>query len=153
TKNGLYTAADVYPYLAGQTFLGNLLIPAWAQEGGRGEMLRRFADPALRARIVTETDQTLQARFRGAAAIYLPATRQELVDVMKAQKTSGGEAIVRIVEHANAPAILRFGVESDIVTFLQHPTTSIACDCGATAITNSSVHPRFYGTFPRVLGR
>jgi N-acyl-D-amino-acid deacylase len=46
---------------------------------------------------------------------------------------------------------LRFGVESDVVAFLQHPTTSIACDCGAT--TSPFAHPRFYGTFPRVLGR
>jgi hypothetical protein len=78
-------------------------------------------------------------------------TRQELVDVMRAQNMSGGEAIVRLVEQANVGAILRFGVESDVVTFMQHPTTSIACDCGAT--TSTVVHPRSYGTFPRVLGR
>ena len=151
TSSGLYTAADVYPYLAGQTGLGALLIPGWAQEGGRYEMLKRFEDPALRARIVTETERTLGARFGGAEAIYLPTTRQELVEVMQAQNVSAGEAIVRVLAQANVPAILRFGVESDVVTFLQHPTTSIACDCGAT--TRTLIHPRYYGTFPRVLGR
>ena len=35
----------------GQTNLVALIIPGWAQDGGREAMLRRFADPELRARI------------------------------------------------------------------------------------------------------
>ncbi|MGB1657203.1 MAG: hypothetical protein ACPHO4_07605, partial [Longimicrobiales bacterium] len=34
TERGVYTAADAYPYLAGQTSLAALIIPGWAQEGG-----------------------------------------------------------------------------------------------------------------------
>ena len=151
TTSGLYTAADVYPYIAGQGRLHALLIPGWAQEGGRPAMIARFADPALRARIVAETEQTLTARLGGPDAVYLPATRQQLVDIMRAQNISAGEAIVRTTEQGEVSAILRFGVESDVIAFLQHPTISVACDCGATA--SSFVHPRFYGTFPRVLGR
>jgi N-acyl-D-amino-acid deacylase len=151
TSSGLYTAADVYPYLAGFGRPGALLLPGWAQEGGRADMLKRFADPALRARIIAETEQMLRARLGGADAVYLPRTRQELVDVMQAQNISAGEAIVRIVEQAEVAAIMRFGVESDLVAFLRNPTTSVACDCGASI--SASVHPRFYGTFPRVLGR
>jgi N-acyl-D-amino-acid deacylase len=49
TRRGHYTAADAYPYLAGQSGLGALIIPGWAQEGGRDAMLKRFADPAQRA--------------------------------------------------------------------------------------------------------
>jgi hypothetical protein len=30
-----YAAADAYPYLAGQSGLGALIIPGWAQDGGR----------------------------------------------------------------------------------------------------------------------
>ena len=44
TKRGHYTAADAYPYLAGQSGLGSLIIPGWAQEGGRAgdaEAIRR----------------------------------------------------------------------------------------------------------------
>ena len=52
TGRGVYTAADVYPYLAGQTGLVAFTIPGWAQDGGREAMLKRFADPAQRARIV-----------------------------------------------------------------------------------------------------
>ena len=38
-----------------------------------------------------------------------------------------------------------------MIKILQDPVTSMACDCGAS--TDTRVHPRFYGSFPRVLGR
>jgi len=150
TKRGHYTAADAYPYLAGQTSLGALMIPAWAQDGGREKMLERFKDPAQRARIVAETEQAMNARFGGPAGVFLPAAKRELVDVMREQGASAGETVLRILEQGNAAAILRFGSEADLVKILQHPTTSIACDCGAS--TDTRQHPRAWGTFPRVLG-
>lgn len=42
-------------------------------------------------------------------------------------------------------------IEEDLVKILQDPITSMACDCGASTATR--VHPRFYGSYPRVLGR
>ncbi len=52
----------------------------------------------------------------------------------------------------SSPGIIaRFGIEADLVKILQHPTASVACDCGAVA--REAAHPRYYGTFPRVLGR
>lgn len=47
--------------------------------------------------------------------------------------------------------IARFGIEGDLVRILQHETSSIACDCGAVA--RDATHPRYHGTYPRVLGR
>jgi N-acyl-D-aspartate/D-glutamate deacylase len=151
TKRGSYTAADAYPYLAGQTGLGALTIPAWAQDGGRDAMLERFRDPALRERIVKETEAAMSARFGGAAGVYLPATKRELVDIAREWNVSPGEAVVRILEQRNETAIMRFGSETDLVRILQHPATSMACDCGATL--NTRQHPRAWGSFPRVLGR
>ena len=152
TRRGHYTAADAYPYLAGQSGLGSLIIPGWAQEGGREAMLRRFADPEQRARIVKEAEEAMAARFGGPQGVYLPQTQQELTAVMKEMNAGGGETVVRILEQqVDAGAILRFGSEDDLVRILQHPTTSMACDCGATTATR--VHPRFYGSYPRVFGR
>jgi N-acyl-D-aspartate/D-glutamate deacylase len=151
TARGHYTAADAYPYLAGQTALGALIIPAWAQDGGREQMLKRFKDPSQRARIVAEAEQAMQARFGGSAGILLPATQRTLADIMREQQASAGETVVRILEQENPTAILPFGVEADLVKILQYPATAIACDCGAT--TNPRSHPRAFGSFPRVLGR
>jgi N-acyl-D-amino-acid deacylase len=150
TRGGHYTAADAYPYLAGQTALDALIVPAWAQDGGRAEMLKRFRDPELRPRIVKEAEEVMNARFNGPEGVYLPATRRQLVDVMREMDVSAGEAVLEIVERENTSAILRFGSEPDLIKVLQHPTTAIACDCGASTATHT--HPRSYGTFPRVLG-
>jgi N-acyl-D-amino-acid deacylase len=152
SRQGRYTAADAYPYLAGQSGLGALIIPGWAQDGGREKMLERFKDPALRAKIVAEAEEAMAARFGGPQGVYIPALERELTDVMKEFGVSGGEALVRVLEKANTGAILRFGREDDLVKILQHPTTAIACDCGA-AMPGRATHPRYYGTFPRVLGR
>src|SRR5262249_15159626 len=54
------------------------------------------------------------------------------------------------LEKQNTSVILRFGSEVDLVKILQYPSTSIACDCGASLDTHN--HPRFWGSFPRVLG-
>jgi N-acyl-D-amino-acid deacylase len=150
TARGHYTAADAYPYLAGQTSLAALIIPGWAQDGGREAMLQRFADPSLRARIVAEAEQAMDARFGGAKGVYLLQTQRELVDVMREWQVSAGEAVVRLLEQSGQGVILRFGAEPDLEKILKNPTTSIACDCGASLPGPS--HPRNYGTFPRVLG-
>ena len=152
TGRGHYAAADLYPYLAGQTGLGALIIPAWAQDGGNDAMRDRFADPALRSRIVEEAEAVMAARFGGPQGVYLPATGRELVDVMEELQVSAGEAVVRLLEAGGAgAAILRFGDERDLMTLLQNPDAAVACDCGAT--TSTRTHPRNYGTYPRVLGR
>ncbi len=148
---GTYTPADVYPYLAGQTSLVALIVPGWAQDGGRDAMLKRFADPTLRARIVAEAEQAMDKRFGGPAGIHLPEMKQDLTDVMRELQVSAGEAVVRLLERGSPGIIVRFGIEADLVKILQHPTSSVACDCGA--VTGRASHPRYYGTYPRVLGR
>ncbi len=151
TDRGVYTAADVYPYLAGQTGLVAFTIPAWAQDGGRNAMLERFLEPALRARIVQEAEVAMDKRFGGPANVYLPDRRQTLEAVMREMQVPAGEAVVRLLERGSPGIIAYFGIEADLVAILQHPTASVSCDCGAVA--RDAAHPRYYGTFPRVLGR
>jgi hypothetical protein len=148
---GRWVAADVYPYLAGQTALAALIIPGWAQDGGIAKMRERFADPALRARIIAESDAAIAARFNGPESILLNQTGRKLSDIMRQQgATSAGEAVVKVLEAEFPSAILSFGAESDLRKILQYPDASIACDCGAW--TETRAHPRGFGTFPRILG-
>ncbi len=152
TAKGTYAAADVYPYLAGQSGLAALLIPGWALDGGREAMLTRFKDPDARARIIKDAEEAMQARFGGPQGVYATGHRKELVDAMKEfGVASPGEALLRLLEQSDGGAILRFGVESDLVALLRHPTVSVACDCGAVA--KPATHPRYWGSYPRVLGR
>jgi hypothetical protein len=144
--------ADVYPYLAGQSGLAALIIPGWALDGGREVMLKRFANPEERARIIKDAEEAMQARFGGPQGVYATGHQKELVAAMKEFGVSSpGEALLRLLERSDGGAILRFGVESDLVAILRHPTASVACDCGAVA--GQATHPRYYGSFPRVLGR
>jgi N-acyl-D-amino-acid deacylase len=150
TARGVYTAADVYPYVAGHAPLAALLIPAWAQEGGRAGLVHRLRDPTARARIARETEAALVARWSTPANVRVLGRDQTLADLMSALgTTSPGEAIARSLEAENPEVIATFGAEPDLVKILQYPDAAIACDCLAA---RSSVHPRDFGTFPRVLG-
>ena len=151
-ERGVYTAADVYPYLAGQTSLAALIIPAWAQAGGVDALRERFGDPTQRARIVEESNEAIAARFGGPTGVFLPATQRELTDLMvELGAESGGDAVVRILEDDSPSAILRFGSEDDLAAIMAYPTSSIGCDCDPAE--GRVGHPRGYGTFPRALGR
>ncbi len=144
-------AADVYPYLAGQTGLQSLIIPSWAQAGGRDSMLARFRDPELRAQIIREAEQALQLRFGGPTGVYLLQSQRELANAMEElELSSPGEAVIRLLEETRQGIIARFGHEDDLIDILQHPTASISCDCGAS--TSEKVHPRYWGSFPKILG-
>lgn len=143
--------ADVYPYLAGQTGLQSLIIPAWAQAGGRDAMLARFSDPALRGQIISEAERAIQLRFGGDEGIYLMQSQRDLTNAMEEiGLDSPGEAVIQLLEETGQGIIARFGHEDDLIDIMQHPTASIACDCGAS--TSDRIHPRYWGSFPKVLG-
>jgi N-acyl-D-amino-acid deacylase len=151
-RRGVHVGVDAYPYTFGQTSLEQLLIPNWAQAGGNEKMLERFKDPALRARIIAETNETIVKRWGGPESVYLAAKQKELTAYMKEMgNVSGGEAVVRLLERGERAVILRFGLESDQAALLAKPVTVVSCDCGA--VTSKTGHPRNWGSFPRFLGR
>ena len=150
TARGVYTAADVYPYLAGQTALAALFIPGWAQEGGRDAFLQRLRDSSVRARVIRETEEALVARVGGPSNVYVIGRNKTVAQLMTEMGTpSTGDAIVRILEVDSPGMIATFGAEPDLVKIIQYPDAAIACDCGAS---RDAAHPRYFGTFPRVLG-
>lgn len=153
TASGHYTTGDIYPYLAGLTSLEALLIPGWAQSGGYKDMVKRFADPRLRARIAAEAENVMTKRFGGPAGVRLFQTREDLTAVMAREQAAAGETVIRILERSPPPVLtlLRFGAEDDLTALLRHRDIAVACDCGADVPANDG-HPRVYGTFPRVLG-
>lgn len=151
-QGGTDVGVDAYPYVFGQTSLEQLLIPAWAQEGGFDKMLERFKDPKLRSRIVAETNDALAVRSIGPTGVYLTEARRDLASYIKEMGgVSGGEAVVRLLEQGLTDVILTFGLESDLEAILAEPLTAVSCDCGA--VTSTTGHPRHWGAFPRFLGR
>jgi N-acyl-D-aspartate/D-glutamate deacylase len=160
TARGTYTAVDLYPYLAGMSGLAALNVPGWAQAGGRQAMLKRFADPPTRAKIIDEIERAMTLRFNGPGGVHLLSPDHELNDFTREMNVRPGEAVIRLLEKPDEPGsnrfdgdyptILRFGKEEDLVSFMQYPNAAMACDCGASLRTGG--HPRGWGSFPRVLG-
>jgi N-acyl-D-amino-acid deacylase len=151
-RRGVHVGADAYPYTFGQSALSQLLLPSWALAGGKDKLLERLKDPALRAKVVAETDDTIVRRWRGPEAIYIVDRRRELTSYIKEMGgVSPGEAVVRLIERGEDGALLRFGLESDQAALLAKPQTIVSCDCGA--VTSKIGHPRQWGAFPRFLGR
>lgn len=154
TRRGHYTAADIYPYLAGANNVRSLLFPGWALEGGEDALYARFKDPQVRERLAAEIDKIMRLRFSGPGGVFVSSLKRELTDFMAEWQVSGGEAVIRLNEQYRGElpgTYLRFGAEEDLVRMMRYPNSAIACDCGSSLTMTG--HPRGFGTFPRVLGR
>ena len=167
-------AADMYVYTAGGTGL-EATIPAWAQEGGRGEMLKRLADPDIRARLKREILtgspgwSNLVEAAGGWDGIVLSNARnaenarfagKTLTEIAKTWGKEPADAAFDLVAQGNGRvmAIYHMMSEPDIETALRFPWTSIGSDAGAAATPGGQdatglTHPRAYGNFPRVIAR
>ena len=148
---GVAVTADQYPYTASGTGLGAALLPRWAEAGGGDSLRARIANPATRARIVTEMTENLRRRG-GASSLLITSGRDtsirgKTLDVIAArQGLSPVEAAIRIIA-VSSPSVASFNMsEMDIERFM-------AQDFVMTGSDGSGGHPRKYGTYPRKLRR
>ncbi|HEY3686819.1 MAG TPA: D-aminoacylase [Streptosporangiaceae bacterium] len=156
---GVDVAADVYPYLAGNAPLSQLL-PAWAQEGGAAAMAARLADPGVRARVA----EGWRDRPLGWAEITIsraPDPDTGLAGRTVAELAGGGDPDALVLDllaaHGNAVLMVAGGrSEDDLLAALAHPETVIGSDGQALdpdGPTGAGVpHPRSYGCYPRLFG-
>ncbi len=158
---------DAYPYAAGANPLKNLL-PPWVQIGGNEAMLARLALPETRARIEAElADHGLNnwGRIPSWDAVQvsispkLPQNAGRTVAALAAER--GIDPIDLVCDHLiadnGATRVLITSIsEDDIRTIVRSPTALVGSDgnCVATygTVGQGLPHPRFYGTFPRIIG-
>ncbi|MGQ9515727.1 MAG: N-acyl-D-amino-acid deacylase family protein [Anaerolineae bacterium] len=167
SAGGVDVTFDVYPYVAAGSMLSEFL-PEWVQEGGTAAMLACLRHPATRARLLAELEQ---GWFRGLpwawdkiivaspGSLGDPAwagrSVQELAD---AWRVDPKEAFLRLIDETEdgVSAVMFNRTEEDMQFFLQHPLGLVGSDgCAIAAdgpLSHVKVHPRYYGTFPRVLG-
>ncbi len=155
---GLSVSFDMYPYSFTATVLYTFL-PTWASEGGRNLMLERLRDPEIRRRVVEEM------RAEGldfSRALLLTSTvnrmiiRHRLGDIATAQRKLPEEVAVDLLLADEGRAMISFDALPDdlLERALQHPFAVVSSNgSGYPAKYQGSVHPRCFGTFPRVLGR
>jgi N-acyl-D-aspartate/D-glutamate deacylase len=146
-KAGDKVSANQYPYTASGSSVGASLLPRWAEVGGRDSLRARVADPATKARLVTDMTENLRRRG-GAKSLLITSTRdtsvlgRTLEDIAKARDVSPVEAAIQIIVAGDA-SVASFNMdEKDIVAFMRRPWVMTGSD-------GSAGHPRKYGTFPK----
>jgi N-acyl-D-aspartate/D-glutamate deacylase len=171
---GYNIQANVYPYTAGQNNLSSI-IPPWAHDGGRDKMLERLRDPAERRRMHNEVLNGLPSWYNhylatgdGWAGMLLVSLKNERNSPFQGKRMSeliqarGGDPVevlfdVLIEEGGSVPTVFFHHSEQDMQLVMKQPWASIGSDGSAVSpdgpTGRSHPHPRYYGTFPRVLGR
>jgi N-acyl-D-amino-acid deacylase len=156
---GVRMFADQYPYDASSTSLTGAVVPRWAQAGGTSEMRRRFADPALRDRLLAEIRANI-ARRGGAGTLRIalyPGERAyeglTLAEVASKRGASPEQAALDLLSVAGV-SIVSFNMsDDDIDLIMRQPWMMTASDGGLSFPTEGRPHPRSYGAFTRKLER
>lgn len=172
---GQLVEANVYPYRAGQNNLSSI-IPPWAHEGGSKALIARLKDPAQRPRLEKEIlngipgsdwynhytatggwDGMLLVTFRNPN--YKQFQGKRMSEVIKALGKPPLDALFELLteNEGSVPTVYFHHAEEDMRYALKQPFVSIGSD-GTAVKTEGPLaaghpHPRYYGTFPRVLGR
>jgi N-acyl-D-aspartate/D-glutamate deacylase len=171
---GADVQANVYPYWAGQNDLATI-VPPWAHEGGSAALIARLKDPAQRQRIQKQITSglpgwynhyTATGSWQGMllASLSHPDYKRfegkrmsELIAARGADQPFEVFFQTLIDNGGSVPTVYFHHAEKDMVHALQQPFVSVGSDGGALKtegpLRAGNPHPRFYGTFPRVLGR
>jgi N-acyl-D-aspartate/D-glutamate deacylase len=144
---GVEVTADQYPYLASGTSVGSSLLPRWAEVGGRSELLKRIADPAVRPKLVAEMEDNLKRRGGANSLLIVGGRDRQLVgkrlDAIAAQRNKPAIDTALEIIAAGDASVASFNMnDQDIDAFMRR-------DWVMTGSDGSGGHPRKYGTFPR----
>jgi N-acyl-D-aspartate/D-glutamate deacylase/sugar lactone lactonase YvrE len=173
-RRGVNVQANVYPYTRGNNDLASI-IPPWAHEGGRSEMLARLKDPSQRTRLRQDIRNGLPGWYSHYTAVggdwsrmlvsannaYKGQTMDRVIARKSEGRTPTPDALdllfdLLIEQDGSVSTVYAHHTEEDMNLALTQPWCSIGSDGSAFAIEGllrrGHPHPRNFGTFPRVLG-
>jgi N-acyl-D-aspartate/D-glutamate deacylase len=172
---GIRITADQYPYTASGTGLQGW-IPPWANEGGNEELVKRLSDPETKERIKAGLAISMEDRGGPENALIssypldAKIVGQNIAQVAKRWRMDPLDAGMKLLnDHLEAIlsgrvkggfSIVNFNQkEENVELIMRQPWVAIGTDgrvhspSGVLRKDIPAPHPRFYGTFPRVLGR
>jgi N-acyl-D-amino-acid deacylase len=167
---GIDISADAYPYTAGCFSLG-AMFPPWTSEGGVQKLVERLKDQKTRGKIREEmvhgrSDWSSPLRAIGwdkTIIIYCRKAENRgfegkaVSELSRAKDVDPFDFVFDLAIDENAETqVIRFSMsEEDVRTIVKHPLIAICSDGSALAtygvLARGKPHPRYYGTFPRVL--
>jgi len=163
---GLPVTADRYPYIAYSTGL-TVFLPLWSRQGETEEILARLKDRNLLPKIKKYADSRGR-RIGGWERVVIASCFSEKNKVWEGKSIKqAAEATGKspfefirtiLLEERNRVDIVGFAMdEGNLKKVLSCPLVMIGSDGSAVApygkLGKGKPHPRYYGTFPRVLGK
>ena len=153
---------DIYPYDTTGSVL-YILLPDWVSAGGRRKMISRLKDLDLRDKIIKEMKE-MNYDYENIIISICPKLKElvgkRIIDIASKQEISSEEAIIELLIGANGHVIVfdrQALSEENIELALKNPHCIISSADAAYNTeyirTGEIVHPRCFGTFPRILGR
>lgn len=164
-ESGLPVHADRYPYIAYGTGL-SIFLPLWSRQGSTEEILARLEDENLIPKI-KEYVAARGERIGGWERVVISSCFTEknkewegksIQECAESASKSPVEFIRSLlIEEKNQASIVGFAMNEDnLKKVLASPLMMIGSDGRAVApygkLSTGKPHPRYYGTFPRVLG-
>lgn len=169
---GVDITADQYPYIAAMTGL-EMCIPPKFLEGTSEDVVKRLKDPRVRQQIRQaiatglpgweDNEVKSVGGWHGVlvASLQKPENKKyegkRMDEVAKMMGRDPVDALLDLLvsEGGSAEAIYFSMSEADVELAMKQPWVGIGSDGSAVAPEMAFMgkpHPRFYGTFPRVLG-
>ena len=163
---GIDVTADMYPYTAGSTHLGALL-PKWALRGGMRGMVRRLILPWERRRIITamkdgEGGVVEAIDWEKVLICRSPKPEYLLRNIADLADEEGKDPYIWVLDAllktlGDLGMVVILMSEGNIKTQLEHPQIMIGTDGFGMAtegpISEGMLHPRCFGTYPRLYGK
>ncbi len=158
-ERGLDVQFDQYPYLASGTAITGAIIPRWAQDGGGEALTARLQNPETRAAIRTEMLANIERRG-GPDTLVVSRHKPDASVEGKSLLQIGTERCMEPVDAAielqiaGGAGMVSFNMrDEDLETIMRHPLGMVVSDGSLVGFGRGVPHPRYYGTFPRVLAR
>jgi N-acyl-D-aspartate/D-glutamate deacylase len=162
---GLNIKMDQYPYAASYTSI-SVLIPSWARAGGQEEFKARVEDPVLRDsikngivfNILNDRGGSDLDRIQFAKVEWAPELEGKTLKYWCEQHNlepsveNGADLVIKAQLNGGASCVYHAMAEEDVERIMKHPMTMIGSDGRLVEPGMGHPHPRWYGTFPRVLG-
>ena len=156
---GIKVTFDVYPYTQTGSVLYTLF-PEWITKDGRQMMMAKLRDPQTRQAVLRDLksknldyDQILIA----ASSLSRMLTRRRISEIAVLQGTTPEQTLLDFLMASDGRAIVSLEVLSakNVADAIQHPFSIISSNGAGYGIehkeTGELVHPRSFGTFPKVL--
>jgi len=158
---GIDVSFDIYPYTETGSVLYTLL-PDWVAEGGKKMMIHRLKDRETRFKVINEMQEDgfdYSKVIISISPLNRILSRKKIVDIAEAQGKSVEETIIEILIAGEGRVVTIMDVLSkeNVIKGIQSPYSMIASNGSGYNLNHRNsgelVHPRNFGTFPRLLGQ